>query len=762
MSYGYFSNNELEYIIDRPFDPPRAQLNFLWNDRLISGLNQFGTGEGVFNGRVMLYNDPQGRVLLNQNGARYIYIKDRKSGDTWNIGNYPIKRSVKHQNCHIGLGYSLFKLEYGGIHSRAKAFIDPKEPVEIWEIEFTNQDAKERSLTVAPYVEWYLGGYIMESDRYSYLISKFDETSHSVVSLNTSDEIPHSRYSAFIATDADVEGWCGSRREFMGAYGTSTNPAALESGKFASRIACCEDLAGALNICVTMQPGETRKVCVVMGSCDSIKEARRLSLKVAHDAEYRERIFNEIVQEKLSLFKTSCVETPDKRINLLTNIWTKQQAQLCVEFGRDGIRGFRDTLQDAWAIAPFNRMLAREKIIETLRHQYQRGHTVRGWLPLRLNHYSDGPVWIPMALCGYLKATGDFSLLNVDVPFFDEGSATVLDHMLQGLRHLSEDVGEHGLVLAHNGDWNDSLNWMGRNGKGESVWTSIGLFHGYDLLEELNHAILKEESLTRECREAKEVIREAIEKWGWDGEWYLAGYSDAGIPVGSHKNSEGKCYLNPQTWAIMAGIARGERREKCLNAIDSMLESENGSLTLWPAYTKKDNNVGRITVMLPGMYENGTPYCHATTFKIVADCVVGRGDHAYRTYKKIQPDTESNPSSISGCEPYAFTNQFLGPDNPRKGESISGWLTGTPGWAHRIVTEHICGVQPGYHGIVLDPCLPGHWNEATVKRTIRGIYYHVEIKQSEPGKYQFFINGREVKESFFPYDQVSKGGKASF
>ncbi len=750
-AFGHFSEDGLEYVITRPLAPPRAQVNFLWNDTIISGVNQFGTGEGIFNDRTLMYSHPEGRVQIIRNGRRYFYLQDRETAALWNAGYCPVRHAGGRLTTRVGLGYSIFEMLDEGIASTARVSVAPDEPVEVWEFELRNTTSRLRRIRLVPYVAWDLGGYPVFSSRYSYLRSTFDVAHSAVLGFNTSDERPHPRYNAFLATDRPVRQWCGGPRDFLGPYGDAARPRALVEDALASTEAWCEDLAAALAIDLDIAPGGCERCCVLIGSFDTEPEKDRLIAKVLAPG-YREEARRRLNDQKRKMIDTVIVRTPEERINLLTNVWAKQQIQLCVEFGRDGARGFRDTLQDAWAAGPFNPALARAKLIETLRHQHRDGHGIRGWMPLQPHHYSDGPVWIPLAVCGYLKETGDLALLEEVVPYLDEGAGTVLEHLLAGVRHLSEDTGPHGLVLAHAGDWNDSLNWMGRGGKGESVWTSIGLHYALTAVVELGEEVLADDGLAAECRRRQSRIEEAIQAHGWDGGWYLAGYSDAGSPVGSHRNREGQVFLNPQTWALLAGIAAGERRRKCLAAVDERLEGDHGSLTLTPPYTQRDDNVGRLTMLLPGMYENGTPYCHGTAFKIVADCVAGRGDAALRSYRKVMPDTPAHPSAVSGCEPYAFTNQYLGPANARAGQSISGWVTGAAGWMFRAMVEYVCGVQPGYKGFTVRPCLPSDWDAVNVRRTLRGRMYDIDVRRAGEAL-EITVNGRLVPDGHVPYDE---------
>ena len=757
-SFGQFSTTGEEFVLTRPLAPPRPQINFLWNDTLISALNQFGTGEGVFNNQTLTLNHPQGRVRLIADGRRFFYLRDQDTGRYWSTGLRPVEGPGAKLQTTVGLGYSQFDLRCEGIDATSHVMLAPDEPVEIWTFTLRNTTQRKRTLLLAPYIEWLLGGYATFSSPYSYLRSTFEPSLKAVLSWNSSDERPHGRYNAFVATDGKVAQWAGGRRDFLGPFGSPARPHAMETGKLPGTEAWCEELAGALAIEVKLAAGGEKTVTVLLGSFDTRAEAGRLIRKVMA-APYRKRARAQLAKRNRALVDRSAVQTPNPQINRMVNVWSKHQIQLCAEFGRDGARGFRDTLQDAWGIIAFNAPLARAKILETLAHQWSDGHAIRGWLPLQKHHYSDGPTWIAPTVTAFLKETGDYDFLNARAPYLDQGDDTVLGHLLKGVRHLSEDLGAHGLVLAHEGDWNDSLNWMGRGGKGESVWTSMALFYSLGLTASLARSVLRDESMAAEMDQRAATIREAIEKHGWDGKWYLAGYSDAGRPVGSAANKEGRIFLNPQTWAVMTGLAQGERKRLCLKAIDGMLESPHGSLTLWPPYTARDEHVGRVSMLLSGMYENGTPYCHGTAFKIVADCCAGRADQALASFLKVMPDNAAHPSAVSGCEPYAFTNQYLGPRNGRAGASISGWITGTAAWMYRAVWEYFLGLQPDYDGVHIRPSLPTAWPGLSATRTVRGHTLSVRVRRT-PGGLVTEVNGRSLNGDFLPYAELRPGAGA--
>ena len=426
--------------------------------------------------------------------------------------------------------------------------------------------------------------------------------------------------------------------------------------------------------------------------------------------------------------------------------------QLCAEVGRDTGKGFRDQLQDAWAVASFNPKLAANKILETLTFMYSDGRCVRGWLPLDHHIYSDGPVWVAPTVNAYIKETGDREFLSRRVKYLDEGEDTVWEHILTAMRFASDDIGEHGLVHSRDGDWNDSLNMTGLKGKGESVWTSIALCYALKNTSEIAEKICNDIQIRDEMLRYRERLINAINKNAWDCNWYLAAINDYGEKVGSSEEEVGKIYLNSQTWAILADICDDDKKSQCMASVDKFLDSPYGPLTLYPTYTKFNDKIGRLTGFIPGIWENGTPYCHGGAFKVVADCICGRGDKAYKTIKRILPDSESNPSEHSGCEPYVVTNMYFGPDNPRSGETLFAWVTGTAGWMLRAVTQYMLGFTPEYNGFSIKPCLPNSWKEVEMERQFRGDKYIIKIKKSnlKQEKSTITVDGKPFTEMVIP------------
>lgn len=720
---GYFDSNE--YIITQ-LNLKRPLMNYIWNSRILSGINHFGGGVGAYGTRAQSYIDSQGkgRCSVIRDGNRYFYIKDMDNGEVFNPGWYPCKTVISDYSCIHGLGYTIIKGKYNGISAKARVFVNHDDPCEIWTITLENNDTKPRNLKLFSFVEFQLEGYQRYSDYNSYVYGEKDE--NVIVCHNDAMEKPHDWFNGFIASDIMPDSFDTSKRAFLGVYGDIRLPEAVERGTLSNSMAACEQMVGALEHGIMLEAGESKSINVIIGCVDNMATAKKLAKKIFTDGKI-ESDFNALTLRKKNDYGNIVINTPDEKINNFANYWLKQQVSLCAEVGRDTGKGFRDQLQDAWAVAAFDKYLAKEKILETLQYEYSDGKCVRGWLPLDHHIYSDGPTWIAPTINAYIKETGDVDFLKEKVRYLDEGEDSVWEHILTAVRFASDDIGEHGLVHSRDGDWNDSLNMTGLLGKGESVWTSIALCYALQNVEEMATVLFKDEEIAEEMKNRRNRLKTAINQNAWDGEWYLAAINDYNEKVGSHTEKEGMIYLNSQTWSVLSGVANEERAEQCMESVEKYLNSDYGPLTLYPTYTKFNNKIGRLTSFVPGIWENGTPYCHGGTFKIVADCIMCRGDKAYEDMLKILPDSSSNPTIHSGCEPYALTNMYFGPDNPRKGETLFAWVTGTAGWMFRAITQYMCGFYPSFNTFEIKPCIPSSWEKVSFSRKFRGDTYIIEI-----------------------------------
>ncbi len=739
QNYGYFVDGGREYVVTE-VNTPLPFVNYFWNDTFISGVSQHMAGIGCFTERPMQYMDPYCRALLVRDENRHFYLRDDETGKIWSPGWYPVLEDLDEYKCRHGLGYSILESSLDNIKSVLRIFVPSKDPLEIWTITIGNTGSTERRIKFYSFVDWLLKGYPEYCDYHSSLQCEYSEEKNVLMCYNKTPERVHDFFNGFMASDLKPSGFDSSRKAFLG-YSQVNRPLAVLRGKCSNSIGVCEKLVAAFEHTLVLKPGEEKTFNVLIGAADSTATAEKFADYYFVPGRIEEE-FEKVVTRIRNDYGRMQFFTPEEKINCLFNHWIKRSVQLHTEVGTDTGRGLRDVLQAAWAVSSYDPAGAKQKIIDCLKHQYADGHTLRGWNPIDDHHYSDGPVWIAPAVDSYLKETRDFDFLNEVVPYFDKGEATVWEHVLQGLRHASEDLGPHGLVRIHYGDWNDSLNMMGNEGRGESNWTTIGIVFAINCAIEIARHVLKDEAVVKELKERAEKLKKAINDAGWDGKWYLQGYNDDGDKVGSHVEKEGYVYLNPQTWAIMAGVVPPERLESVLHVIDNDLECDYGSLVLTPAYKTPNPRIGRLTYFVPGMWENASPYCHGSAFKIVADTYLKRGDIAYRTMMKILPDSDLNPSSHSGVPPYMVTNMYYGPEHPRKGQILYSWITGTADWLFKAMGSHIIGVRATYDGLVIDPCVPSHWEKFGIRRSYLGAVY--EVMFENPNRKQHGVTSIEV------------------
>ena len=724
-------------------------MNYLWNKRFLSAVNQFGAGNGAYQNNAAFYIAPGGRGSMIKNGNRYLYVKDHKTNAVWNPGWYPSRTELAYYECVHGQSSTKITGKHDAITVQWSLFVGREEAAECWIVSVTNTDSEARTVSLYPFIEFALDGYPANSGWHSWVRAYHEDKNNLLYAENNAEERPHPFYNGFMATDADVSEYDTSRDAFIGTYGDYACPQGILCGMRNSK-AACEDMVAAYRIELTLEPYETRTFHVAAGISESKDTAAQTAARLLSE-NAMELELEALEQIDKREFNSAHIKTPDTVVNHFANYWLKKQTRLCAGIGRGVGKGFRDQLQDAWGIAAFQPDMAKDKIKEALEQIYHSGRCVRGWSPLKDRNCSDGPTWVAPTINAYLKETGDYAFLREPVRYLDEGEDDVWGHILTTVRYSSEDIGEHGLVHIHVGDWNDSLNGMGKAGIGESVWTSIALYQALHAVMEMAQNVLHDDAIISEMSERAERIKTAINTYGWDGQWYLAGYNDAGEKVGSHENAEGMIYMNPQVWAVMTGVAEGERKDICIQSVAKYLETKYGALTLYPPYKKYRPDIGRLTGFVPGIWENGTPYCHGGAFKVVMECMDGRGDKAYESLEKILPDSKDNPADYSGAEPYVLTNMFFGPDNPRAGQTQFSWVTGSAGWIYRAITEYMIGFHPEYTGIRVAPVLPEAWANVSMIRTFRGCRYEIEIDHKNRERMTVVLDGKPLSGNLVPF-----------
>ncbi|MFX1410930.1 MAG: GH36-type glycosyl hydrolase domain-containing protein, partial [Promethearchaeota archaeon] len=478
------------------------------------------------------------------------------------------------------------------------------------------------------------------------------------------------------------------------------------------------------------------------------------------------------------------VKTPDIHTNRMVNIWNPYQCMITFKISRSasffesGISrgiGFRDSNQDLLGIMHMVPMQAKERILDLAATQLKTGGAYHQYQPLTKqgNHrigigFNDDPLWLVLSVATYLKETGDWKVLDEQVPYENEPGTEqpLLNHLKCSLQYIHNQLGPHGLPLIGRADWNDCLNLncfseipdesfqtiKNRESKvAESIFiAALFIIAAKDFAEILEQKDLIDES--RIYLKWAEEMRFTISENGWDGEWFLRAYDHFGRKVGSIECEEGQIYIEPQAFCIFAevGIKEGFA-ERALDSVKNILASPHGIMLLQPAYSQYYLHLGEITTYPPGYKENASIFCHTNPWIMIAETMLGRGDQAYDYYTRINPSVRESISEVHRCEPYIYAQMIAGKDATTYGEAKNSWLTGAAAWNFIAVTNWILGIQPTYHGLSISPNVPKDWSGFQATRIFRGVKYHISVERVGIGnKSIIYINDKKIEGNTIP------------
>ena len=742
MSVGYFDDAKKEYVITDLLSPKRPWYNFIWNDKFISDIDQFGFGLSLVRDK----NDKL-REFTNKGDNRHIFIRDNITGECYSANrNYNDLPFTVHET-HVGMGYTKIISEYNGLLFEMTIFVPTDATMECWEVKLINKSSKKKSLSVYPYAHFFstITYYI------GYVKGDYNDSLNGVLVSEEGMNEPTDYIYEFLASEEKPVAFEAADRYFLGVYGNLTNPQGLKNEKLLNRGSCFDfDNGVALQFDLTLEAGEEKVYRFGMGAANSIEDAKRQKI-LLNKENFDQNL--EYQKQQADMYNDKiCITTGDIEIDRRVNIWLKRQLELGKTWTRLWFRGSRDMMQDISAFVAMDTEDARKKIVHSMQFIMPNGNYIRGWMPITLTDARDCSSWMLSTVIQYIKETNDYTILDEVCPYYEsDETGTVLDHMFRAASFLQDGVGEKGFTLWGGSDWNDSIDACGILGKGESLWLSEATvkFCG-EFVELLTRLEKKEEA--NEIQRKIDIMKNAILQHGWDKDHFIYGFNDYGERVGSYDNEQGQMYLNPQTWAILADIVTGEEAQKLMEFVENNLQCEYGYIQQLPSYSKGDPHVGRMTYFQKGCYENGSVYNHGCAFKLVADCHLGNGNAALKTFKKMMPDNPDNHYDHSGVEPYAFTNMFLGPENEfRAGETVQHWVTGTCGWLFKGVVEYMLGVQADFDGLSIRPVLPDEWQDVKVHRVFRNATYEIRILNRKPnGNVVITVDGMVIDGDILP------------
>jgi cellobiose phosphorylase len=751
--YGHFEDNGRKYVITTPRTPARW-FNYLFNDTYYMEAGETGQGSSVA-------FKPANRTFTR--GFRYFYVKDEESGEIWCPAYQPLKTELESYTCTHALGYTEIRSVYKGIETVVHVFVPAEGQQEVWTVTLLNRSSQERKVSLFSVFALENGGVMGSKcsfDEETQVLSSFSFPYH--VTYEDKEKCKDHTNWVYVYADRRPDTWDSSQRRFFGGDDVHEMPAAVQNGRCSNKLAEAENPVSAMQHAFVLSPGSAEATHFVLGcagSPEAIVEDRSFLLDKGFDA-----LLAQVEQIWEDRCRSFLVDTPDADVNAFMNYWLKKQIVLQTRTNRmSNYCPIRNQLQDALGYALVDAPGAAEYMVSVLKGQQKNGF-IKQWIMtdgsppkhLCLLNHTDGPVWLLICFAALIHQSGSAELLDRQVGFKD-GSETVsiYEHLLLAAEYMCHATGSHGLCLMGDGDWNDPINGPGRLGRGESAWSTMALVYAIrsiipfcDLRGDVRNA--------RHLAKAAEKLEKAVNSTCWDGEWYVAGFDDFGAAFGTAADEEGKLFLNTQTWAIMSGIAKGERLEQCLKAIDS-LDTAFGPRLLEPAFREWNAKWGRISIKLAGTTENGSVYCHASMFKAFADCVAGRGTHALETIRRTLPTNPDNPPETNLQVPIFVPNFYFGlTDSPNFGQSSHHHSTGTVGWMLWTTLEYVLGTRATARGLVIDPCIPPEWKEYKVDRRFRRARYRITILNPEgtgKGVAQVLVDGKEWQNGILPYEE---------
>jgi cellobiose phosphorylase len=700
------------------------------------------------------HNDP-----VSDSSGEAFYIRDEERGHFWSPMPLPCRGATPYVTRH-GFGYSVFEHTERGISTEVWVYVALDAAVKFTVLKVRNHSGRSRRLSATGYVEWVLGDLRPKS--VMHIITGINPLSGALFARNPYNTGFGNR-TAFFNVDDVTRTMTGDRKEFIGRNGTLANPAVMARSRLSGRVGAALDPCGAIQTAFDLADGEEREIVFTLGAGHDIDDADTLAHRFLGSAAAREAL-EAIWQYWNRTLGSVQVETRDPSINVLANGWLLYQTISCRLWGRSGYYqsggafGFRDQLQDVMALIHAEPQLVREHLIRSASRQFVEGDVQHWWHPPSgrgvRTHCSDDFLWLPLAVCRYVLATGDTGVLDVpvrfikgrpvnaeedsyyDLPGRSEEKTSLYDHCIRAINKGLR-FGKHGLPLIGSGDWNDGMNMVGKDGKGESIWLAFFLYKVLMTFIDIarTHGDLP---FAEHCEKEAASLSRNIEEHGWDGEWYIRAFFDDGTPLGSAVNTECRIDSVAQSWSVLSGAGSALRSRTAMEAVDKYLVRPDDGLIqlLDPPFDKSDLNPGYIKGYVPGVRENGGQYTHGAIWAAMAFAAMGNSKRAWELLTMINPVNHGR--SAKGIEVYKVEPYVVAADvyavTPHTGRGGWTWYTGSAGWMYRLIVESLLGLKLEVDKLYVKPCLPDDWEGFTVHYRYRETVYHIKVIHGHAGE----------------------------
>ena len=797
MRYGHFDDAAKEYVIETPATP-LPWINYLGNEDFFSLISNTGGGYSF-------YKDAKLRRITRyrynnvpaDNGSRCYYLSlmdsdsaDAKPVETWSPTFLPCKTPLDSYKCRQGIGYTVFEASKRGIESKLTAFVPLHTNAEINRLDVTNTTDEPAVIDVTGSMEWCLWNAVDDSSNFQRNLSTGEveierETDATLLYHKTEFKERRNHY-AFYGVNAPVVGFDTSRDEFLGQFNGWDTPQVIAEGKAHDSVAHGWFPIAANRVRLELQPGETASLVFMLGYIEVAKDQKWedpndpakvgiINKKPAHElfrrfatVEQVEAALKELNSYWSELLTTYSVDSGDEKLDRMVNIWHQYQCMVTFNMSRSASyyesgmgrgMGFRDSNQDLLGFVHLIPERARERIIDIASTQMEDGSAWHQYQPLTKKGnadigggFNDDPLWLVAGVYAYLAETGDVSILTEPVPFNNvEGSEQpLLEHLRRSVNFTITHKGPHGIPLIGRADWNDCLNLNcfsdtpgesfqtvenNDTGVAESVFIG-GMFVPYgsqyaDILEHYGRLAGMSDA---------EIASEAANVRAYDA------YSRK---VGTHEDTEGQIYIEPQGMCVMAGIGLDDgKAQQAPKSVKERLTCDWGTAILAPAYSTYRIELGEISSYPRGYKENGGIFCHNNPWISIANTLAGDDEEAFAVYQRNCPAYVEDKSDVRKVEPYVYCQMVAGPEAATPGEGKNSWLTGTAAWTFVDVSQYLPGVRPTLDGLAIEPHLPERFDQLTVTRVFRGVTYRIAMKRT--GERTVSVDGAKIGGNVVP------------
>ena len=789
MQYGYFDDAHREYVVQRP-DTPAPWVNYLGSPEygaiISNNAGGYSFAKSGANGRILRY-------VFNQfdRPGRYLYLRDNANGDFWSASWQPVGKDLSEYTCECrhGMGYTRMLADYAGIHSEAVYYVPRESAHEVWELTVTNTGDTPRELTLTGYAE-FTNHSNYEQDQvnlqYSLFISRtvfagnrLTQQIHGNLDAQPADELVDGKNVTerfFGLAGAEVASYCGDKESFLGRYHDYGDPQGVVSGDLGNATSYNENSCGALSCVVKLAPGERRTVAFLLGMKPS-EEAAALVAGYADPAPRCAAEVEALKQDWYGRLDHLQVHTPDDAFNTMINTWNAYNCFITFVWSRAasliycGLRngyGYRDTVQDIQGIIHLEPAMAKEKIRFMLSAQVDNG----GGLPLvKFTHNpghedtpddpsyvketghpayrADDALWLFPTVYKYVAETGNLDFLQEVIPYANRGSATVYEHLKRAIQFSLDHLGPHGLPAGLYADWNDCLR-LGANG--ESSFVAMQFYYALSILRRFAGKLGQTEDNAWLDGLLAEY-RGKIQALCWDGDRYIRGFTEAGERIGAAADPEANLWLNPQSWAVISGLADKDQADRAMAQVYDRLNTAYGAVLMDPPYHAHAFEGALAVIYNPGTKENAGIFSQTQGWLILAEALRGQGQRAYTYFAENAPAAQNDRAEVRHLEPYCYGQFTEGPASKHFGRSQVHWLTGTASTVMVGCVEGILGLRPDLDGLRLAPAIPREWTGFTMDKDFRGCRLHIRVENPhhrESGFTSLTVNGRELPDAYIP------------